>query len=141
MSDYAGEDGARLARTIIMTFAGVGRGISAKAVVRKLADSVILGEITLDRGTWSYVDREGRNRTLGAYGDELLPDIIEVASLLHEKPFARHHRRMIPPWELADGILQSSRLVERELARRRRAEKFRNFFLPFFPARKKTTRV
>lgn len=141
MPDYAGEDGARLARTIITTFAGVGRGISAKAVVRKLADSVTLGEIAIDRGTWVYTDHKGRRRTLGAYGDNLLPDIVEVANLLHEKPFARHHRRMIAPWELADGILQSSRLVERELARRRRVEKFRNFFRPFFSARKKSTHV
>lgn len=135
MSDYAGEDGARLARTIITTFAGVGRGISAKAVVCKLADSVTLGEIKLDRGTWVYTDQKGRRRTLGAYGDNLLPDIVEIASLLHERPFARHSRRMIPVWDLADGILSSGRLVERELGRRSRVEKLWNFFRSFFPTR------
>lgn len=129
MSTYAGEDGARLAHTIITTFAGVGRGIRASAVVAKLADSVSCGEIHLDRGTWRYIDASGRERTLGGYGDELLPDIVEVARLLHEKPFARHHRRMMTPWELSDGILQSSRLVQKELNRRKRVEKVRNFFL------------
>lgn len=125
-----GEEAYVLAKTIVNTFAGVGRGISGKRVVMKLADEVERKTIRMRGQTFIYENNKS-TWTLGALGDEVLDDIVSIATAVHAN--SRKKQIDADAYDIREGILAATRKVSWEIESRERWHKVRAWVTSLFP--------
>jgi hypothetical protein len=124
----AGPEGLKLAQTIASAFIKDGKGLSGIAVVDRLADEVQKGNIRLQHKLWIYRDLSGEDQVLGGPRDEVLPELVNIATILHEKPLSYRKYARIDAWRMGDTIKKMGERVQNQINRRERNEKIRTWF-------------